>query len=89
MTVSSVVELVHRRSGAYWRDLVFGRLLPSVFFSLFLVRQLVLLSGSLKIPAMTRDMNRVTLHLPTLPGLTRSSESCAPFLASMQRTSAR
>ena len=34
-----------RRSGAYWRDLVLGRLLPSLFFSLFLVRALVLVWG--------------------------------------------
>ncbi len=47
MTVSSVAERLQGGSGAYWRDVVFGRLLPSLFFSLFLVRQLVLLGGSL------------------------------------------
>src|SRR5207249_10817982 len=31
----------------YWRDLIFSRLLPSLFFSLFLSRQLILLAGSL------------------------------------------
>jgi len=30
------------RSGAYWRDLLLGRLIPSLFFSLFLARALVL-----------------------------------------------
>ena len=35
--------VVRGRSAAYWRDLVFGRLLPSAFFSLFLARQLILL----------------------------------------------
>ncbi len=45
MTVLSVGEHVQRRSGAYWRDLVFSRLLPSLFFSLFLARQLILLAG--------------------------------------------
>jgi protein-S-isoprenylcysteine O-methyltransferase Ste14 len=34
---------VERRSGAYWRDLVLGRLVPSLFFSLFLAREVVLL----------------------------------------------
>ena len=33
------------RSAAYWRDLVLGRLIPSLFFSLFLARQLVLLGA--------------------------------------------
>ena len=47
VAVSGVAERVRGRSQTYWRDLVFGRLLPSLFFSLFLVRQLVLLSGSL------------------------------------------
>lgn len=47
MAASGVAEQVHRRPAAYWRDLVFGRLLPSLFFSLFLARQLVLLGGSL------------------------------------------
>jgi protein-S-isoprenylcysteine O-methyltransferase Ste14 len=46
MLVSGVAERVQDRSGAYWRDLVLGRLLPSVFFSFFLARQLLLLSGS-------------------------------------------
>jgi len=47
VAVSSVAEHVQRRSGAYWRDLVVGRLIPSLFFSLFLARQLVLLAGAL------------------------------------------
>ena len=47
MAVSGVAEHVQRRSAAYWRDLVFGRLLPSLFFSLFLARQLILLTGGL------------------------------------------
>ena len=36
-----VVDRVQPRSGAYWRDLVFGRVLPALFFSLFLARQLI------------------------------------------------
>jgi len=47
MAASGVAEHVQRRSGAYWRDLIFSRLLPSLFFSLFLSRQLILLAGSL------------------------------------------
>ena len=34
---------MRRRPAGYWRDLVLGRLVPSLFFSLFLARQLVLL----------------------------------------------
>jgi protein-S-isoprenylcysteine O-methyltransferase Ste14 len=45
MAVPGVGELTEPRSGAYWRDLVLGRLVPSLFFSLFLARQLVLLAG--------------------------------------------
>jgi protein-S-isoprenylcysteine O-methyltransferase Ste14 len=46
MALTGVAERAERRSRAYWRDLVLGRLVPSLFFSLFLVRQIVLLSGS-------------------------------------------
>jgi protein-S-isoprenylcysteine O-methyltransferase Ste14 len=41
MAAPSVEEGVEKRSGAYWRDLVFSRLLPALFFSLFLARQLL------------------------------------------------
>jgi protein-S-isoprenylcysteine O-methyltransferase Ste14 len=47
MTSSSVAEHVPRRSGAYWRDLVFSRLLPALFFSIFLARQLIFVWGGL------------------------------------------
>ncbi len=47
MAATGVAEHVPRRSGAYWRDLVFSRLIPSLFFALFLARELVLLAGSL------------------------------------------
>src|SRR5215831_9975746 len=33
-----------RKNGAYWRDLVFGRILPALFFSIFVADQLVQLS---------------------------------------------
>ena len=45
MEVPGVAERVTRRPAAYWRDLLLGRLVPSLFFSLFLARQLVLLAG--------------------------------------------
>lgn len=43
MELTGVAERARRRSGAYWRDLLLGRLGPSLFFSLFLARGLVLL----------------------------------------------
>jgi protein-S-isoprenylcysteine O-methyltransferase Ste14 len=36
-----VAEASRLRTGRYWRELIFGRLLPAVFFSLFLVRYLL------------------------------------------------
>ncbi len=36
-----------KSSRQYWRDLVFGRLIPALFFSIFLARQLVLLWAGL------------------------------------------
>ena len=47
MAASGVVEEAPRRSAAYWRELALGRLVPSLFFSLFLARQLILLGGGL------------------------------------------
>jgi protein-S-isoprenylcysteine O-methyltransferase Ste14 len=41
MTGSGVADVVQKRRGAYWRDLVFSRLLPALFFSVFLARQLL------------------------------------------------
>jgi protein-S-isoprenylcysteine O-methyltransferase Ste14 len=41
MAGPGVAEEVHRSTGAYWRDLVFSRLLPALFFSIFLARQLL------------------------------------------------
>ena len=43
MAVSEAVEGHRGRPAGYWRDLGFGRLVPSLFFSLFLARQIVLL----------------------------------------------
>jgi protein-S-isoprenylcysteine O-methyltransferase Ste14 len=47
MAASGVAEGVQRRSGAYWRELVFGRLIPAMFFSIFLARQLIFVWGGL------------------------------------------
>jgi protein-S-isoprenylcysteine O-methyltransferase Ste14 len=41
MAATSVEDQV-RSSGRRWRDLVFGRLIPALFFSIFLARQLIL-----------------------------------------------
>jgi hypothetical protein len=41
--VSEAAPRVARRSAAYWRDLLLGRLVPSLFFSVFLARALLLL----------------------------------------------
>ncbi len=47
MASSGVAKHVPRRSGPYWRDLVFSRLLPALFFSVFLARQLIFVWGGL------------------------------------------
>jgi len=46
MAASGVADDV-QRTGAYWRELVFSRLLPALFFSLFLARQLLFLWSGL------------------------------------------
>ncbi|HEY4915201.1 MAG TPA: isoprenylcysteine carboxylmethyltransferase family protein [Candidatus Dormibacteraeota bacterium] len=43
MAGPSVADDVQKGAGAYWRDLVFSRLLPALFFSVFLARQLLFL----------------------------------------------
>jgi protein-S-isoprenylcysteine O-methyltransferase Ste14 len=41
MVAPSVTDTVPKDAGAYWRDLVFSRLVPALFFSIFLARQLL------------------------------------------------
>jgi protein-S-isoprenylcysteine O-methyltransferase Ste14 len=41
MAAPGVTGKVDRSTGAYWRDLVFSRLVPAFFFSIFLARQLL------------------------------------------------
>ncbi len=48
MEVSGIAGPVRRRSATYWRDLLFSRLLPALFFSLFLARQLLLVAAGLQ-----------------------------------------
>lgn len=48
MVVTGVEDEVSRRAESYWRDLVFGRVLPALFFSLFLARQLLFVWGGLQ-----------------------------------------
>jgi protein-S-isoprenylcysteine O-methyltransferase Ste14 len=43
MAAPGVADEVQKGAGAYWRDLVFSRLLPALFFSIFLARQLLFL----------------------------------------------
>jgi protein-S-isoprenylcysteine O-methyltransferase Ste14 len=43
MAAPGVTDQAPRGAGAYWRDLVFSRLLPALFFSVFLARQLLFL----------------------------------------------
>jgi protein-S-isoprenylcysteine O-methyltransferase Ste14 len=43
MAGPSVADDVQKGAGAYWRDLLFSRLLPALFFSVFLARQLLFL----------------------------------------------
>lgn len=45
MDAAGVGDRVAGRPAAYWRDLLLGRLVPSLFFGLFLARQLVLLGA--------------------------------------------
>ena len=45
MELTGVGEPPRQRSAGYWWDLILGRMLPSLFFSLFLARGLVLLWG--------------------------------------------
>jgi protein-S-isoprenylcysteine O-methyltransferase Ste14 len=47
MIGTGVEHGVRRRSAAYWRDLIFSRLLPALFFSVFLARQLLFVWGGL------------------------------------------
>jgi len=48
MAAPPVADEVQNGAGAYWRDLVFGRLLPALFFSVFLARQLLFLWDGLR-----------------------------------------
>src|SRR5260370_3312774 len=66
MAATGVAEHVQRRTGAYWRDLVLGRLTPALFFSLFLARQLILLWGGIEGLRRPADLLFVTQQLLAL-----------------------
>lgn len=55
MAASGVAEHVPRRPAAYWRDLAFSRLIPALFFSVFLARQLVLFWAGIHAASRPRD----------------------------------
>lgn len=55
MPASDVADDVQKSGGAYWRDLLFSRLLPALFFSLFLVRYLLLVWDGLHSIRRTSD----------------------------------
>ena len=48
VTELAAQEATGRRDAAYWKDLLLGRLLPSLFFGLFLARAVVLLWGAIQ-----------------------------------------
>src|ERR1700716_3257270 len=66
MAASSVAEAVERRSWAYWRELVFSRLLPALFFSVFLARQLIFTWDGLRSVHRTSDYLFVLQQLLSL-----------------------
>jgi protein-S-isoprenylcysteine O-methyltransferase Ste14 len=66
VAATGVAEHVQRRTGAYWRDLVLGRLAPALFFSLFLARQLILLWGGIEGLRRPADLLFVTQQLLAL-----------------------
>src|SRR5258708_22980672 len=47
MEATDVEPEVTKRDASYWRDLVFTRLFPALFFSVFLARQLLFRWGGL------------------------------------------
>jgi protein-S-isoprenylcysteine O-methyltransferase Ste14 len=47
MIAAGVEDDLSKRPAGYWRDLVFSRLLPALFFSLFLARQVLFVWGGL------------------------------------------
>jgi protein-S-isoprenylcysteine O-methyltransferase Ste14 len=53
--ITAGVEDEVRKPLAYWRDLVFSRLLPALFFSIFLARQLLFVWAGLQSPRTVFD----------------------------------
>src|SRR2546426_5446669 len=55
MITAGVEDKVSKRPAAYWRVLLFSRLLPALFFSIFLARQLLFVFGGLQSPRTVSD----------------------------------
>jgi protein-S-isoprenylcysteine O-methyltransferase Ste14 len=66
VTELAAEEVKGRRDAAYWKDLILGRLLPSLFFGLFLARALVLLWGAVQGARQPIDMFFVAQRLLAL-----------------------
>src|SRR5438128_3120012 len=49
MVAADVKTEVRSRNAAYWRDLAFSRVVPALFFSFFLARQLLFVWGGLQL----------------------------------------
>ena len=52
------------RTTAYWFDIIFGRLLPAIFFSIFIVDKAILTADSLQ--GLSRDQGHATAYLAFL-----------------------
>src|SRR5260370_32487441 len=48
MLATDVDTAVNKRDAGYWRDLVFSRVAPALFFSIFLARQLIFVWSGLQ-----------------------------------------
>src|SRR5260370_13179042 len=48
MSAPGVADEVQKGAGAYWRDLVFSRLLPALFFSVFLACELLFVGDGMR-----------------------------------------
>ena len=66
MAASGVAEGVQIRSWPYWRELLFSRLLPALFFSVFLARQLLFTWDGLRSVHKTSDYLFVVQQLLAL-----------------------
>ena len=66
MIAAGVEDDLSKRPSGYWRDLVFSRLLPALFFSVFLARQLIFTWDGLRSVHKTADYLFVLQQLLSL-----------------------